>query len=603
MTTRLYLQGSGTPAATPAFSAGWNSAASAAVRPMRTALTVGSGTTNSTDTSLTETSATAGYNRAKRQHISDEVLPTAMTVGGSGNTLTVVLAGLESNAAADAYLQVRAKIVSSDGSTVRGMLYDGQTATVVSATSTDPNYEFGTSLATRVLTVATNAVSALAGDRIVVELGYVACNTVTTSYGAQFRINDQSSTDMAATVDGTDYASARCYVEFSDTIFTGPRVSRVHAEALVSPVPTLQVSRVHLDALVNPVSTIQVSRVHVEVLVADAPPGAASATGSLSFGGTVGGSAAEGGITGSLALSGTAAAAVGGSSATATGSLALSAAAAARAAASVAGSVSLSAAAGATAPGVVAGSIGVSGAAGAGTPSGAAGSVTLGAAASPGASPGVAAGSLALSATAGARAVTIPSGALSLSGSVDASQPVMPAGGLSLLMGADGGAALISTGSLGLVLAADIQGVYDNQASGSLDLSGAAGGVTPLVLGGSLVLDGGVNAQVLLGAASGHLALTSQVTTVAPVVVDGSLMLVMGGTSEASINGVLELVVGVHPVVTYDALVYDPVSGFLLPANVEGYWDLSTLVLVDVEGYWDQSTQTYHLVDTPFDLM
>lgn len=220
--TRFYFAGSGTPAFTPTPNAGWNVTGSQAVRPLLLASELGAGA-NGPDSSLTETSASV-VNRLKRQHVSASQVTTAHTITG---TMSVVLGCFETSASADAFLQVIAYVTNSTGTTVRGVLYSGQTATSPSSTVGDNAQEFDTSGLTygsRTLSVTVSSVAASVGDRVVVELGYRACNTVTTSFGAQFQICDQSAAaDLSfaagTTTAGTGGTGIRPWVEFSDDIF------------------------------------------------------------------------------------------------------------------------------------------------------------------------------------------------------------------------------------------------------------------------------------------------------------------------------------------------------------------------------------------------
>lgn len=216
--TRLYFASGGTAAVTPSFDSAWDVTTSASQRPLLLLSELGTGI-DATDTTNAETS-TSVINRLKRQHVSSSQVVTAHTITG---TMSVVIGAAESNVAADDFLQVVAYVTDSTGSTVRGRLYSGQVGSSVSSTAGDPNEEFATgSYLTRILTVTVTGVAASVGDRVVVEIGYRACNTVSTSYNATFRLNDRAAAtgDLSYT-SGTNAVTAalRPWVEFSDGIF------------------------------------------------------------------------------------------------------------------------------------------------------------------------------------------------------------------------------------------------------------------------------------------------------------------------------------------------------------------------------------------------
>lgn len=212
--TRLYFATSGAPAATPSFNAGWNITSSAAVRPLYLAGELGTGAAGP-DSNLAETSASV-VNRLKRQHVSQSTVGTSRTIQG---TISLAVTASESASGAAFYLQVIAYVTSGNGATVRGVLYAGQTANTVSSTQGDNNEEwFPGSSRTRIMTDSISPVAAQAGDRVVVEIGYRACNTVTTSYTGAFALNDKAADgDLAFTSGGG--GGPRPWVEFNYELF------------------------------------------------------------------------------------------------------------------------------------------------------------------------------------------------------------------------------------------------------------------------------------------------------------------------------------------------------------------------------------------------
>lgn len=218
--TRGYFASGGTSAVTPSFNAAWDVTTSAAQRPLLVASELSTGT-NGNDTSLTETS-TSIVNRLKRQHVSNQQIPSGRTIP-AGTALSFIIGATESGATSDSYLQIVTYIVDSTGATVRGTLYGGQVSNTVVATVGANNEEISTSLLTRIVQVVTPAdVVAQANDRWVVEIGYRATNTLATSLGVLFRVNDQTSAtgDLALT-SGTNVStgSVRPWVELNYDLF------------------------------------------------------------------------------------------------------------------------------------------------------------------------------------------------------------------------------------------------------------------------------------------------------------------------------------------------------------------------------------------------
>lgn len=132
----------------------------------------------------------------------------------SGNVKGIMRA-LESNIAADMRAQLLIKVVSYDGATVRGTLL----AHDVSALSN----EFATTLTNRKFPLnwsgagaVLSSVSALDGDRIVVELGVRAHNVVTTSYSFTVEFGTASSSDCDE--NETDTLQYCPWIEFDQTL-------------------------------------------------------------------------------------------------------------------------------------------------------------------------------------------------------------------------------------------------------------------------------------------------------------------------------------------------------------------------------------------------
>ena len=225
MATRFAFPQAGTAPISPAVSALWGSNPSLVRAPLvRSADKLNTTITDETAGVYVETSATAG-NLIHRQYTS-EPLPAAITIGGTGNTFKLVVRGIENDAAADCSLQVHIRVLSNDGTTSRGNLYTGQSATL-NATNGQLGQEFSAvTPTTRVFNnVALASINAQAGDRLCVEIGHRYHNTSTTSYGTVLTWGDAVGT-ADHTFNATETSPLAPWIEFSQDLF---RVSTTRA--------------------------------------------------------------------------------------------------------------------------------------------------------------------------------------------------------------------------------------------------------------------------------------------------------------------------------------------------------------------------------------
>ena len=182
MAVRFYLPSTGTsPLASLAVASGWSgSVANFGRGPLERS--------KATNTALSSQAASflSTANRADcwRQWTS-EPLTEPYSFTGS-HTASLVMRCVESASQVDAHIACVVRVVSGDGATVRGTLLSHLT------TST----EYSTTASTRILNALTlSAVSALAGDRIVVELGSYGvtpstAGTATLRYGTPTATSD-----------------------------------------------------------------------------------------------------------------------------------------------------------------------------------------------------------------------------------------------------------------------------------------------------------------------------------------------------------------------------------------------------------------------------
>lgn len=183
-------------------------------------------------------------------------------------TLDLVMGVQESNSAADMAYYLHVFVTQGDTDNLRGTLL---------ANYADPlTNEWGTTALGKALSAAATltAVSALAGDRIVVEIGYRSRNTVTTSRtGTIWYGGSGSDLTSGGAADG-DVG----YFDFSDTftLLDNPvlRVSQVAVEAVRRPTQArLQVSQLAIETVRRATSAnLRLSQLAVEVVRRNGSP-------------------------------------------------------------------------------------------------------------------------------------------------------------------------------------------------------------------------------------------------------------------------------------------------------------------------------------------
>jgi hypothetical protein len=209
MTTRFYLLDTTTGGAapvSPAFAA-WNSTGSALRRRLSTILEPYSVFES---IGVAEAVTTNPYDVLLAQFVSAP-LDVNQTITG---TVKGQIRASEANLDADFRTQLVLKVVSGDGVTLRGTLLTFD----VSALSS----EFATALTNRKVPLAASSpatlssVAALAGDRIVAEIGYRSHNTHSTSRTGTVEIGCASATDLAE--DETTTTQNNPWIEFSQSL-------------------------------------------------------------------------------------------------------------------------------------------------------------------------------------------------------------------------------------------------------------------------------------------------------------------------------------------------------------------------------------------------
>jgi hypothetical protein len=206
MATRFYLPSSGASAINPAYSAYWNGtqqsgAADGFARYALVTTKIGSSMATISEDGNTDTTDSAYI---YGQWVSAPI--AAQTI--SAQTLKLQIRALEENARANQFVAISVRVLSNDGTTVRGTILQDKDGT-----------EIATSLTNRGHSATTTEVTASANDRIVIEIG-TSGNPDTGSGGdshdCDMRIGDASGSDLPENDTGTDDYNP--WVEFANNI-------------------------------------------------------------------------------------------------------------------------------------------------------------------------------------------------------------------------------------------------------------------------------------------------------------------------------------------------------------------------------------------------
>jgi hypothetical protein len=269
--TRLYPSASGVKTTPATIRGAWEKTAGHAVCGMGAKDLAGLG--GPLSIGVAETVSTADYDVILLRCVS---APLAADHNFSG-TLNVMMGVQESNTDADMAYYVHAFVTQGDTDNLRGTLL---------ANYNDLNTnEWGTTALGKALSAAQtlSAVSALTGDRIVVEIGYRARNTTTSSRTGTIYYGGSGS-DLAS---GGAAAGGVGYLDFSDTftLVDNPvlRVSQLAVESVRRPSqPSLLVSQLAVESVRRPSSiNVRMSQLAVEVVRRNGSPPASAQSGML----------------------------------------------------------------------------------------------------------------------------------------------------------------------------------------------------------------------------------------------------------------------------------------------------------------------------------
>lgn len=206
MATRFYLPSSTAAAVSPAFDSGWERTVDA-----NRIECVTSKTSTAMATKTFEEPSSTGQDSLARQYVS-KPLSGAQTITG---TVKGQIRAAENDAGSDGRSQLKIRVVSNDGSTVRGTLLDYDTAGLANEWATTlTNRRFP-----RTAGSALTSVNALDGDRIVFEIGVRIHAVPLGSDQYSIRFGDTGSTDLAE--DETTTTDNVPWIEFSQTLTIG----------------------------------------------------------------------------------------------------------------------------------------------------------------------------------------------------------------------------------------------------------------------------------------------------------------------------------------------------------------------------------------------
>jgi microcompartment protein CcmK/EutM len=233
--TRFYLPSTGTAAINPAFDAAWNDTSQVVSRPAN----ITKGTSSFVEVTDTEASNSNLWDVCLGRFISEPI--AAQTITG---TVRGYIRARENVAGVNARSQMVVRVVSNDGSVVRGTLYAQDNRTVnesewVTTTTVTAarNARFPTTQAAAAVPSMTS-VTAQDGDRIVIEVGGRAVNTVTTNTFTLAMRFGENAADLAENETGTTEGAP--WVEFDSPIqFQQALSPHSISGGLVSPKPVI----------------------------------------------------------------------------------------------------------------------------------------------------------------------------------------------------------------------------------------------------------------------------------------------------------------------------------------------------------------------------
>ena len=200
--TRLYLQNASAPYTPATIRGAWDQTSGSPVTGKLGTAPAGAATTKG----QAETNATNNWDVLIGRWISDGISHD-QTIGGS---LSGSLGLLESNAAANDFLHLHIFVTQGDSDSVRGTLLTDNIGGTEFTTTSAKSISFGA--------ISLSSVAATKGDRIVVEVGYQAQNTVTTSRTGTLNYGNTGVIDLQGTGD-TNVTTRPGWLQFTADLF------------------------------------------------------------------------------------------------------------------------------------------------------------------------------------------------------------------------------------------------------------------------------------------------------------------------------------------------------------------------------------------------
>ena len=230
--TRFYLPSTGTTTFSTAFDSAWDDTSAVTTRPANTV----KGTSAFVEVSDTEASGVNTWDVCLGRFVSEPL--AAQTITG---TVMGIIRARENVTGVNARSQMVVRVVSGDGTTVRGTLLPQNTTTtninewVITTTATAVrNARFPVGAGAATLT----SVTAQDGDRIVIEVGGRAVNTATTATFTLALRFGENATDAADNETGVTEAAP--WVEFSNGLaFSSGLAAQSVSGGMVSAKPTI----------------------------------------------------------------------------------------------------------------------------------------------------------------------------------------------------------------------------------------------------------------------------------------------------------------------------------------------------------------------------
>lgn len=235
-TKRFYFPRAGVPHVQPSYDAEWDITTNS-VKRFLPAVKSPTGSTSSPDTSANFAKTAAAVQDIVHGQFTSGPL-AAQTI--SGNAKLIVRGG-ETTGTDDAHLQVIIRVVSNDGSTVRGTLYSGYTGALLSSNQNGAGIgrEFSTATQNRVASMDLTPVTTLDGDRLVVEVGQRFTNAGSATGSGYLAFGDISSqTDQSFLDDASNGTGQANWIEFDHGIELSTIISDFYVDSNGTAIPT-----------------------------------------------------------------------------------------------------------------------------------------------------------------------------------------------------------------------------------------------------------------------------------------------------------------------------------------------------------------------------